>query len=177
MKPLSGGQLSSRIDPSPDDPPSRDPIVFESLRFIISNPMITTVIPGMKYVREVEENVPVGDAPLPMSEREKRDLLQAIGKLGKEFRYGQVCLRCEYCLPCQQGIRIPDVFRAYDMYRQYPENLRYMGVELYTSLEVRPDACVECGECEEKCPAGLPIRERLKEAMKVLEEASMQVPV
>lgn len=172
MKPLSGGQLCLRSNPSPYDPPSRDEIVFESLRYIISNTMVSTVIPGMTCVREVEENVPVGDAPLPMSDEEKRRLMEAIGRLGKRFRYGQVCLRCGYCLPCEQGIRIPDVFRAYDMWRYYPEELRHMGVELYRSLYPLPDSCLECGRCEERCPAGLPIRKRLKEVVAAFKEVS-----
>jgi predicted aldo/keto reductase-like oxidoreductase len=175
MKPLSGGQLRSRINPSPTDPPEKDEIVFESLRFIISNEMISTVIPGMTCVREVVENAWVGDAPLPMSESEKRKLMEAIGNLRKQFRYGQACLRCEYCMPCPQGIRIPDVFLAYDMWSGYPENLRHLGIQLYMSLDVKPNACVECGECEEKCPAGLPIRQRLKEVMKELEPQTQKL--
>lgn len=169
MKPLSGGQLCSRLNPSPNDPPQKDEVVFESLRFIISNEMVSTVIPGMTCVREVIENAWVGDAPLPMTEDERRKLMETIGKLQKSYRYGQTCLRCGYCLPCTQGIRIPDVFFAYDMWYGYPENLRHMGIELYMSLEVKPSECVECGECEERCPAGLPIRQRLKEVAEELE--------
>lgn len=171
MKPLSGGQLRSRINPSPNDPPQKDEVVFESLRFIISNEMVSTVIPGMTCAREVIENAWVGDAPLPMTEDERRKLMEMIGRLQKSYRYGQVCLRCGYCLPCTQGIRIPDVFLAYDMWYGYPENLRHMGIDLFMSLEVKPNECVECGECEKKCPAGLPIRQRLKEVAEELERA------
>lgn len=53
------------------------------------------------------------------------------------------------------------------MYRGYPKELRYMGLNLYTSLKVKPDACEECMSCVEKCPATLPIPELLKEAVKV----------
>ncbi|MCS7253827.1 MAG: aldo/keto reductase [Armatimonadota bacterium] len=171
MKPLSGGQLRSRLNPLPSDPPERDEAVFESLRFIISNEMVSTVIPGMTCAREAIENAWVGEAPLPMTEEEKRRLMEAIGKLRRSYRYGQMCLRCGYCLPCAQGIRIPDVFLAYDMCYGYPENLRHMGIDLYMSLEVKPSECIECGECEERCPAGLPIRQRLREVMKELERA------
>ena len=29
-------------------------------------------------------------------------------------------------------------------------------------------ACIECGDCEEKCPQGIPIIEKLKEAHEIL---------
>lgn len=30
------------------------------------------------------------------------------------------------------------------------------------------DKCIECGECEEKCPQNIPIRRQLAEAHKIL---------
>ena len=168
MKPLSGGLLASP-DAAEKTKPERDSIVFGSLWYIISNDAVTTVIPGMQRVREVEENVPVGDITGKMPEEEVLKLMREIGKLGIEFRYGQACLRCAYCQPCPEGIVIPDVFRAYDIYTSYSEDLKYMGIELYKSLPVSPEACIECGECEEKCPASLRIPERLKMVMEVFE--------
>ncbi|HIE50591.1 MAG TPA: aldo/keto reductase [Armatimonadetes bacterium] len=167
MKPLSGGLLAT---PQPEGKPRRpgpDPLVVGSLHYIISNPNVSVVIPGMQSVREVEENAPVGDRPEPMTAEERAELFRALGSLGREFRYGQVCLRCGYCQPCSQGIPIPEVFRAVDMYRSYPEELKGLAVEVYRKLEVKPTECVECEECIPKCPAGLEIPTRLKEAVEL----------
>ena len=161
MKPLSGGLLASPNAEKKNEP-QRDPIVFGSLWYVISNDAVSTAIPGIQTVREVEENVPAGDVAEKMSEQEHRKLMHEIGRLGIEFRYGQVCLRCGYCQPCPEGIVVPDVFKAYEMYTAYPDHLRGMGMDLYSSLPVSPEACVQCGECEERCPAHLPVRERLK---------------
>jgi predicted aldo/keto reductase-like oxidoreductase len=41
------------------------------------------------------------------------------------------------------------------------------GVMIYNTFmtpEQRASACVDCGECEEKCPQHIPIREELKKA-------------
>ena len=164
MKPLSGGLLCL---PEPErERLGKDPIVVGSLRYILSNENVTLPIPGMQRMLEVEENVPVGDMP-EMTDEEKAELLKAMGSMGREYRYGQVCLRCGYCQPCPHGVPVPTIFRALDMYRNYPENLRYLGLELYASLEIKADACEQCEQCLEKCPAGLNIPEMLKEVVEV----------
>lgn len=168
MKPLSGGLLC--LPEHEREKLGRDPIASGSLRFIVSNENVTLAIPGMTNMREVEGNASVGDMP-KMSEDEMAELLNSIGNMRKEYRYGQICLRCGYCQPCPQGIVIPTVFRALDMYRSYPENLKYLGVELYASLEVKADACEECEQCMEKCPAGLNIPQMLKEVVEIFAAA------
>ncbi len=168
MKTLSGGLLCL---PEPErEGLDRDPIVTGSLRYVLSNENITLAIPGMQRMQEVEENVPIGDMP-GMTEDEASELLKSMGAMKKQFRYGQVCLRCGYCQPCPQEILIPTVFRALDMYRNYPENLKYLGLELYENLEVKADACVECEQCMEKCPAGLNIPVMLKETVEIFANA------
>jgi len=41
------------------------------------------------------------------------------------------------------------------------------GLELY---RFKASNCTECGECEEKCPQKIPIREMLKEVVKLFEK-------
>jgi len=172
MKPLSGGTLTL---PLSDEERKRrhistggqwfDPIVRGCLRFIISNPAVSTVIPGMRFVWEVEENVKSADMP-PMTEEEKDALIREIGKLRKTFKYGQECLRCGYCMEaCPKNIQIPEVFRAVYVCKGYPEETRHIGLEIYQSLKVSPEECIECRSCVERCPAGIDIPKRLKEAV------------
>lgn len=166
MKPLSGGQLTSAAGDEGTDVLARD-----SLRFVLSNPYVNTVIPGMRRLKEVEENVAALEASIPMSEEEKKELILRIGQLRRHFRYGQICLRCGYCLPCTVGITIPEVFRAYDMYVGYPNEVKGLALEIYARLEVKPTACIKCLTCIPKCPAGINIPERLEQAAKILDEA------
>jgi len=164
MKGLCGGALSSCPDDAGVEPRPEDPVVSGALRYILSHDAVTCVIPGMKAAWQVEQNAAVGRDFTPLSEQELREYVQRLGTLGKHFRYGQVCLRCGYCQPCPEGVLVPEILRALDIYRSYPESLKTMALELYHSLETGPEACVECGACEEKCPAGLDITARLQEA-------------
>ncbi len=170
MKPLSGGMM---VTPTEEDEPKPeyDPIVRGNLRYIISNPAVTTTIPGIRRLSEVEENCAVGESTEPLSEEEHAELMKKIGQMGMSFRYEQTCLGCGYCLPCPNGINIPEVFKALQEYQGYPDNLKYMGLETYKSLEVTPEVCTECRQCMEKCPTGFDIPARLQEAKKVLEQA------
>jgi len=177
MKPLSGGTLTLPLSDkereekhrSPDDE-WFDPIVRGCLRYVISNPAVSTVIPGMRFTWEVEENAKCADMP-PITEDEKDALIREIGKLRKTYKYSQECLRCGYCLKvCPQGIQIPEVFRAVYVYKGYPEETREMGIQIYQSLETSPEECIECESCVEECPAGINIPERLKEAVKFFKE-------
>jgi len=174
MKALSGGALALPLSDEERDEKYRasggqwfDPIVRGSLRYVLSHPAVDVVIPGLRFVREVEENVPVGDAP-PLADAERDELIQAIGRLRTTYKYQQDCLRCGYCLSvCPQGIQIPQVFHAMYAYRHYLEETRHVGLEIYRSLEVSPEECIECEACVEECPAGIPIPQRLKEAVEL----------
>jgi hypothetical protein len=166
MKPLSGGVLVS--PPGSEKVDGLDPVVAGTLRGIAINPHVTTVIPGMISAEQVDENYRAITGAGAFDETARRRLFETIASMKKELRYGQLCLSCGYCAPCRQGIDIPMVFRALYMHQSYPEDQRFMGQEVYDDLATPPDACEECGECLERCPAGIDIPARLKEAMAAL---------
>lgn len=141
MKPLAGGTFKH---------PSL------SLRFILGYP-VSVVIPGMDSIAQVEENAAVGSQPA-LDQVERKSLEQEVAAMGITF-----CRRCEYCLPCQQGIDIPLVFLLDGYYQRY--DLQGWAKQRYEGMKVKPDACQECGECEERCPYSLPIRQMLKDAL------------
>ena len=60
------------------------------------------------------------------------------------------------------NIQIPSVFLFAGYLQRY--DLGEWANDRYNSLEVKADACIECGACETRCPYHLPIREMLKKA-------------
>ena len=146
MKPLAGGAI--------DDPDV-------ALRFIVSNPAVTVVIPGMAEEKEIAQNVAAAanTAPLTAGELEK---INAIRKdLGTNF-----CRRCNYCAPCTVGINIPAMFLFEGYYSRY--DLKDWAAARYKTLAKTASDCVGCGACEERCPYRLPIRKMLENVATVM---------
>lgn len=141
MKPLAGGAITKGE---------------LSLRFVLENENVTTVIPGMETVDLIKENSKVGQNIRRLTDEEREELHEETKLLGSRF-----CRRCGYCQPCPIGIDIPSNFLFNGYFLRY--NLPEWAIERYRAQEVRAVDCIECGECETKCPYDLPIIEMLKE--------------
>lgn len=148
MKPLAGGAI--------DD-------ATLALRFIVSNPNVTVVIPGMAAENEVEQNIAAVANTAPLTDEEKAGMAKIRDFLGTNF-----CRRCNYCAPCNVGIPIPAVFLMEGYYSRY--GLQEWAKERYAALPVKASACVQCGACETRCPYDLPIRDMLKKAKDIFGE-------
>ncbi|MGQ9732886.1 MAG: aldo/keto reductase, partial [Candidatus Zipacnadales bacterium] len=121
MKALSGGTLAL---PESERPPEGDPIVRDSLRWVLQTPGVTCVIPGMQSIQEVRENCATGEAFQPLTHAEQRVLFEHLAPLSGKFRYEQFCLRCGYCQPCPNEVTLADIFRALTLFLDYPPNLQ-----------------------------------------------------
>ena len=86
------------------------------------------------------------------------------------------CTGCDYCVPCPKNIKISAVFSAYN--KCYSKN-KLAGLTDYvkcTSGENAPaSACIGCGKCEQHCPQHIPIREKLDDVKKRLENPIYKV--
>lgn len=144
MKPIAGGAFSK---------------AELSLRYILNSGLITVAIPGMDSIEQVRENALIGEELTPLKDEEKQEIEEEVRALGSNF-----CRRCGYCKPCPEGIDIPNVFVFEGYVTRY--NLPEYGKMKYDAMPVKADACVRCRKCERKCPYGLPIVEKLKQAVK-----------
>lgn len=141
MKPLAGGAIRNGE---------------QAVRFILENPNISVVIPGVDSVEQVIENARPGIDGRPLTEDDREKLEAEAESLGTQF-----CRRCGYCAPCTIGIDIPNNFIFDSYFTRY--NLQEWAASRLKSLKVWAKDCIECGECESRCPYDLPIMDMLKE--------------
>jgi len=140
MKPLAGGAIEDATT---------------ALRYVVSNPNVTVVIPGMADGKEIDQNVLATADTAPLTGEEREKIRQIRDLLGTNF-----CRRCNYCAPCSAGINIPMVFLIEGYFSRY--NLKDWALARYAGLSKTAADCIECGACEGRCPYHLPIREMLK---------------
>ena len=76
------------------------------------------------------------------------------------------CTYCKHCAPCPVGIDIAKVNQLMDKAQQAGKVTDELAAE-YKALEHHASECVGCGQCEERCPFDVPVREKMKETAKV----------
>ena len=124
--------------------------------------------PGVEKVAEIEEIAAIVAGSWELTPEEWQEIERIRSEVGTRF-----CRRCEYCQPCPQGVRISMIVNLRSMCKRLPAGrlLEDWIAEAVKSAE----NCVECGECEEKCPYHLPIREMIAENIKFYEAALSRV--
>jgi len=161
MCPVAGGMLSFESDKLKQALKMDLPTTEMALRFVLSNPDVSTACSGMNRMEQLDQNVRTVREFEPgatdfQAMSEGLDRLRAT--LGERF-----CTSCRYCMPCPQGV---DISRHMEVYR----NWKCFGLADWpqSGLKGIPEAqsaarCNECGECEKKCPNTLGIRDMLRE--------------
>lgn len=145
MKPLGGGLLE------------RADLCFGFLR---QHPYVVP-IPGIRSEKEADEIIELYRDPKPLSKTDLKDMASIRSTLGERF-----CHRCEYCMPCDQGVQIPSVL----IFKTVVKRVSREGVKAWLGKPMESVLkCIECGECEEKCPYNLPIIDMLKENLSLFQ--------
>jgi len=149
MKPFAGGMLRNAT---------------LSIKYVLQFDWVVPD-PGIQKVEEIEEIVSIvesGDWDLTPQERQKIEARRA--ELGTQF-----CRQCGYCQPCPQEIPISMVMITQGMWKLWPREIFFdwMGQVIDKARD-----CAQCGECEEKCPYQLPIREMISENIAFFERVS-----
>jgi predicted aldo/keto reductase-like oxidoreductase len=145
MKPMAGGLLSN---------------ASLCIKYLLQYEVVPD--PGIEKVDEIEEIVGIVDGPWELSPRELEEIERIRQNVGTRF-----CRRCGYCEPCPEGVRIAVLMNISSFSKRLPRQTFTSG--WVANVAKTAADCIECGECEEKCPYQLPIREMVRESIQVYE--------
>jgi len=178
MEPLLGGRLV--------DPPERIETIWQeaaterspadwALQWLWDQPEVAVVLSGMTAMSHVKENVASADVSgvgaLTEAEHELIDRVRSA--------YNELCpipcTQCNYCMPCPHGVDIPQNLDAYNQGVMYEKPDAARDSYQFIDEENRASACVDCDECEEKCPQMIPISDWMVHVHEVLGEGAPYV--
>ncbi len=159
MKTLGGGKLILA-----KHTPFAEPLtVAQCLHYALSNPAVSSVLPGCQAPGEVVEAMGYFDL-----EDWEKDYAERLVIPSDDFEGS--CVYCNHCQPCPAGIDIAAVHKYLDIARlhlgQVPPSIRHH----YSSLAHGGGECIACGTCEARCPFNVPIIDNMADAEKLLGE-------
>ncbi len=147
MKPFGGGLLEN---------------ADICIRYVLSQPNVFAD-PGFETSEEIREVITAALSGKAIDQQDMEFIKKMTERLGADF-----CRRCGYCMPCPNDLSIPPLMGIESIAkRSSPEAMRSEWIRntINTSYQ-----CDLCGQCEEKCPYNLPIREKIKFAQKYYED-------
>jgi predicted aldo/keto reductase-like oxidoreductase len=163
MEPLLGGRLVNPPQPVQalwDSAPTKRRPADWGLQWLWNQPEVSVVLSGMSTMQQVEENVAsAGRSRVNSLTAAELALIDQV-----RVRYSELCpipcTGCRYCMPCPNGVDIPRNFEVYNAGVNYQSpGWARNEYNNWIPKEARASACIQCRECEEKCPQHIPISE------------------
>jgi predicted aldo/keto reductase-like oxidoreductase len=178
MEPLLGGKLVNPPDPIQalwDGTPARRAPADWALQWLWNQLEVSVVLSGMSAMQHVEENL--ASAGVSGTGTLTSDELALFDQVRK--KYDELCpipcTKCGYCMPCPNGVDIPRNFAAYNEGVMYDKPDKAREGYKWIDEEKRASACIQCRECEEKCPQSILISEWMPIVHQVLGEGQPYV--
>jgi predicted aldo/keto reductase-like oxidoreductase len=157
MKTLAGGGFLDRERTKPMN-------TSAAIKWVLSNPDVSTTIPGMTSFDHLEANEKLL-TDITITDQEKNDLVAA------RRETGLYCSGCRQCVSsCVHNIPVRDLMRAY-MYA-YGYSNPSMAKTLLGELGIYEDPCSDCNECSVNCSQGFNIKEKTADITRVTDVPS-----
>ncbi len=175
MEPLRGGKLVNLLPSKAKELIASQPNGYTpaeyGLRWLWNQPEVTCVLSGMNSVEMVQENCRIAsDAKANSFTAEDFNVIEQVKSIISESELVG-CTGCRYCMPCPKGVDIPALFRSYNMTALEGKHSARFEYAQTVGLKTDPafaTQCIGCGKCEQHCPQSIPIRQKIKEADKVI---------
>jgi predicted aldo/keto reductase-like oxidoreductase len=168
MEPVRGGQLTK-------EPPETVAEIWRSasiqrtpadwaLQWVWNHSEVAVALSGMSSMQQVLENLASADRS--GVDRLADGELSLVDAVRDEYRKLTPipCTKCRYCMPCPNAVEIPLILEYYNDAVMYDDTRTPRFRYRQLAKEKQADNCVECFECEEKCPQDIQITEWLKKA-------------
>ncbi len=127
----------------------------QCIHYALTRPAVASVLAGY----DTPEHVLAAVAYETAAEEEK-DYASTLAAAPRHAYSGQ-CTYCGHCAPCPKGIDIAMVNKLYDlavMQEQTPDSIKAH----YQALSAKAEDCIACGNCERRCPFGVPVIQRME---------------
>lgn len=140
------------------------------LNFCLSNPYITTVDAGARYVNEFSLDIDTATSPRPTPEELAR-LKNEASKIADCLQ--GLCRECMHCIEkfrCPHGVDFPAVLSVYSRYllnKRLGRDVEEFKAQ-YRRQQENAGKCTGCGECLSWCEYKLNIPVMLREARETL---------
>ncbi|MDD2955080.1 MAG: aldo/keto reductase [Oscillospiraceae bacterium] len=134
----------------------------QCLHYALTRPAVASVLVGY----DTPEHVRAAVAYETADEKEKDYASVLATAPHHAYGFGQ-CTYCGHCAPCPAGIDIAMVNKLCDladMQETVPATLRAH----YGQLKANAGDCIACGGCEQRCPFGVPVIQRMEKAKLLL---------
>lgn len=153
MKTLAGGGFLDKEKTKPIN-------TSAALKWVLSNPDVTTTIPGMTDFDQLELNIKLL-ADITITDSEKKDLMIASAETGL------YCTGCTKCLAtCPMNLPVPDLMRAY-MYN-YGYSNPAMAHSLLAELGTNDNPCKDCNTCHVQCTKNFNLKEKIADISRLV---------
>ncbi len=132
-----------------------------AMRFCASLPGVRVVLSGMSAIEQLSDNMSFMDDFRPFNDEEIKITEKVRDIVAKSAAIG--CTKCRYCTEdCPAGIPIPEFIDAYNSYCM-TKNMGNAGMyyRRYAMGRGLASSCLDCGNCEQRCPQHLKIRKIL----------------
>lgn len=169
MGPVGGGRLAAPTDLYTKLTGKPSIATYElAFKFCLGNPDLNCALSGMQNLDMVQKNIALASDTTAFSGEEWEKLGSAMEEIK---RFSELyCTGCKYCQPCPAEINIPRIFEMWTYYNVYglKDHAKKMMAEYIKKGGKTFSDCLDCGECEEKCPQHLEIRKNLEMVCKTL---------
>ena len=133
----------------------------QCIHYALTRPAVASVIVGCETREEVEASAKYFEA----AETEK-DFSETISRVkdGVKSGFKGNCVYCGHCQPCPANINVAQIIKCLDIACLNEKEISPGVIQQYNSLTERASNCLQCGDCEGRCPFSVPVMQKLDKA-------------